>query len=217
MSHPKIARADHDIHELIRRRWSPRAFDPARAIARGELLRLFEAARWAPSSGNEQPWRFLIVGREEAPDVWRALLATLTPKNQAWASAAPVLMLVAARLTLERNESVNPLAWYDAGQAVALLSLQATFQGLSIRQIEGFDREGARQACGVPAGFDPGVVIAVGYAGDPETLAIEHHRDAERQPRRRKPMGDFVFEGRWGTGLENKPVPYASARIRDSV
>jgi nitroreductase len=165
------------------------------------LLRLFEAARWAPSSSNEQPWAFVVVTRDESDDVWRALLASLSRGNQAWAAAAPVLVLAVVRLTLDRSESVNPLAWYDAGHAVALLTLQATSQGLSVRQMEGFDREVARQACEVPAGFDPAVVMAVGYAGEPEALTIDKHRDAERQPRRRKPVGDFVFGNRWGRGL----------------
>jgi nitroreductase len=206
-AHPKIATPAHDVHELIRHRWSPRAFDPSRPIDRADLLRLFEAARWAPSSLNEQPWRFVIVWREESSDVWRALVEALAPSNRAWAAAAPVLALTAVRLTLERNESPNPLAWYDAGQAVSLLTMQATAQGLSVRQMEGFDRERAREACGVPEGFDPIVVIAIGYAGDPETLAIDKHRDAERQPRRRKELEHFVFEGRWGTNLTPTKTP----------
>ena len=198
MSHPKVARADHDVHELIRQRWSPRAFDEARDVARAELARLFEAARWAPSSENEQPWRFIVMRRDPGSAVCGAMMASLTPGNRAWAAAAPVLALVAVRLTLERNESVNPLAWYDAGQAVALLTIQATSQGLSVRQMAGFDRDAARQACGVPAGFEPAVVMAIGHAGDPEKLALEKHRDAEKQPRRRKALGDFVFEETWG-------------------
>ena len=168
MTHPKFAHTDHDVLDLIRRRWSPRAFDAARRIERGEILRLFEAARWAPSSGNEQPWRFLMVDREKSPEMHHALLGTLTGKNPAWAAAAPVLVLTSVRATLERNETANPHAWYDAGQAVALLTVQATSQGLSVRQMEGFDRERARDACHVPAPFDPAVVMAIGYAGDPE-------------------------------------------------
>ena len=213
MSHPKLARADHDVHELIRQRWSPRAFDGARDVPRDELARLFEAARWAPSSRNEQPWRFIVVRRDPDSDARRALVAALTPGNQAWATAAPVLVVAAVRLTLEGDESQNPLAWYDAGQAVALLTVQATSQGLSVRQMEGFDREGARLALGVPAGFDPAVVMAIGYAGDPEALTLEKHRDAERQPRRRKSIGDFVFEEVWGRVFQ----PPTSSITRDSV
>ena len=196
--HPKHARAEHDVHELIRQRWSPRAFDEAREVARADLARLFEAARWAPSSRNEQPWRFIVVRRDPDSEAWRAMVSALIPGNQAWAAAAPVLVLAVVRLTLERNETVNPLAWYDAGQAVALLTIQATSQGLSVRQMEGFDREAAREACGVPAGFEPAVVMAIGYAGDPEKLQVEKHRAAETQPRLRKALGDFVFDEQWG-------------------
>jgi nitroreductase len=205
MSHPKLARADHDVHDLIQQRWSPRAFDEARDVGRGDLARLFEAARWAPSSQNEQPWRFIVVKRDPESTVWRAMISALVSGNQAWAAAAPVLVLAVVRLTLERNESVNPLAWYDAGQAVALLTIQATSQGLSVRQMEGFDRDAARQACGVPAGFEPAVVMAIGYAGDPEKLALEKHRAAETQPRRRKSLGDFVFDEAWGRVFQARP------------
>lgn len=196
--HPKVAAADHDVHELIRHRWSPRAFDPGRPVSRTDLLRLFEAARWAPSSLNEQPWRFVVVMRNDASTAWQEVLASLTASNRSWAAAAPVLVLASVRLTLERNESPNPLAWYDAGQAVALLTVQATAQGLSVRQMEGFDRDHARKACQVPDGFDPIVMMAIGYAGDPETLLSDKHRAAERAPRRRRAVGDFVFEDTWG-------------------
>ena len=199
--HPKTARADHEIHELIRERWSPRAFDPSRSVARDALLRLFEAARWAPSSANEQPWRFLVGDRERSPELRDALLGSLIAKNQAWARHAPVLALVAVRLTHEQNELVNPLAWYDAGQAAALLTVQATAQGLAIRQMAGFDKEKVRESCRIPEPFDPFVVMAIGYAGDPESLEFEKHREAERTPRIRRPLGDFVFEGAWGTGI----------------
>ncbi len=199
--HPKAARADHEIHELIRDRWSPRAFDSSRDVARDDLLRLFEAARWAPSSGNEQPWRFVVGDRRRSPEARDALLNSLIPKNQAWARQAPVLALVAVRLTLEQSGRANPLAPYDAGQAVSLLTLQATAQGLAVRQMAGFDRDLVRDACRVPEPFDPFVVMAIGYAGDPDSLEIDKHREAERSPRSRRPLGDFVFEGEWGTGL----------------
>jgi nitroreductase len=201
MTHPKLAHTDHDVLDVIRRRWSPRAFDAARRIERSEILRLFEAARWAPSSGNEQPWRFLVVDREQSPEMHRALVATLIGKNPSWAAAAPVLVLTAVRATLERNETANPHAWYDAGQAVALLTVQATSQGLSVRQMEGFDREQARDACRVPAPFEPAVVMAIGYAGDPDSLEHDQHREAERRPRTRRPISDFVFDGEWGRGI----------------
>ncbi len=183
MSHPKVATVDHEIHDLIRSRWSPRAFDAARDVPRDALLRLLEAARWSPSSGNEQPWAFLIATR--GAGAHGALLGTLTDRNQAWAAAAPLLALVAVRVALERAESASPSAWYDAGQAVAYLTLQATAQGLSIRQMEGFDRARAREACGVPAEFQPAVVMAIGYAGDPDAGGGVRPTDPEGPPRGR--------------------------------
>ena len=201
MSHPKIASADHDIHELIRRRWSPRAFEESRDVPRHELLRLFEAARWAPSSGNDQPWAFVLVERRRTPEAYAALLASLTERNQAWALAAPVLVLVNVRLATAADERLMLAPWYDAGQAVAFLTLQATAQELSVRQMAGFDRDRARTACGVPPAFEPAVVMAIGYAGDPEGLAVDRHREAERQPRVRQPISAFTFDGAWGRSL----------------
>jgi nitroreductase len=197
-SHPKIARPDHDILDVIRQRWSPRAFDPDRDVSSAELQRLFEAARWAPSSRNEQPWRFVVAAARRSPDVFAALLAVLTPRNQTWARSAPVLALVAVRLNHEGLEIENQHAWYDAGQAVAMLTIQATAAGLSIRQMQGFDPAGARAVCKVPPAFEPAVVMAIGHTGDPTALANDQHRDAERTPRERRPIGEFVFDEEWG-------------------
>ena len=202
MSHPKIAGADYDIHELIRRRWSPRAFDASRDVPRDELRRLFEAARWAPSSGNDQPWAFVLAERRRTPEAHAALLATLTERNQAWALAAPVLVLVNVRVATAADERLMLAPWYDAGQAVAFLTLQATAQELSIRQMAGFDRDRARVACAVPPTFEPAVAMAIGYAGNPDGLAVDRHRDAERQPRVRQPIAAFTFDGVWGRNLE---------------
>lgn len=198
MTNPKHAASDHEIHDLIRLRWSPRAFDPSRDVARADLLRLFEAARWAPSSFNEQPWRFVVTERTRTPEAFAALLGTLTGRNPMWADKAPVLVLVALRRNYEGHEIVNQSAWFDAGQAVALLVVQATAMDLSVRQMEGFDRARAREAMHVPEEFEPAVAMAIGYAGDPDSLPVEKHRQAERTPRTRRPLNDFVFEGRWG-------------------
>ena len=199
--HPKLARTDHDVLDLIRRRWSPRAYDPVRDIPRADLLRIFEAARWAPSSFNEQPWRFVVAERRSTPEAFEALASALTARNQLWARQAPVLTLVALRAMFERKEAPNPHAWYDAGHAVALLTLQATDLGLSVRQMEGFDRAVAQTACAVPAGFEPVVVMAIGYAGDPDALVHDTHRESERLPRSRRPLEESVFEATWGRPL----------------
>lgn len=170
-------------------------------MPRDELLRLFEAARWAPSSGNEQPWRFIVVERGRSPETFAALLAAMTGRNPIWAAAVPVLTLVAVRTTWEKNQTPNRHAWYDAGQASAFLVIQATALGLSVRQLEGFDHARAAEICEVPAPFETAVMMAIGYAGDPDSLAVDVHREAERKPRSRRPLSEFVFEGRWLTPL----------------
>jgi nitroreductase len=198
-SHPKHAVTDHEILDLLSRRWSPRAFEPDREVSPADLRTMFEAARWAPSSYNEQPWRFVVADRRRTPEVFAAILDSLEPYNLTWAGQAPLLVLVSVATQLQRTGGPNRNASYDAGQAVALLSVQATAIGVSVRQMEGFDRERARQACRIPEDHEPVVVMAIGYPGDPESLTTERHRLAERQPRSRQPAGEFVFDGVWGT------------------
>src|SRR5207248_2936346 len=107
MSHPKHATTSHEILDVIRLRWSPRAFDPDRDVSADDLRVLFEAARWAPSSFNEQPWRFIVAGRRTAPEAFDAMLQTLDPRNRDWARHAPVLVLVAAGTKLSRTGGLN--------------------------------------------------------------------------------------------------------------
>ena len=194
MSHPKVAKTDHDVLDVIKARWSPRAFDITRPVSRDTQLQLFEAARWAPSSANEQPWQFIVGDRFTNPDAFAAMLAAMTESNQTWAQYAPVLMLVTARVESERFKGPNEHAWYDTGQAVTLLSMQATAMGVGARQVAGFDADRARAACGVEPPFEPVVMIALGYPGEPHVLPNEKHRAAETQPRARRPIADFV---RW--------------------
>ena len=106
-SHPKHATAAHDILDLIRHRWSPRAFDPGREVSAGDLRIVFEAARWAPSSYNEQPWRFIVAEQRRTPEAFSALLETIDSQNRAWARHAPVLVLVAGRLRDLRSRDLS--------------------------------------------------------------------------------------------------------------
>jgi nitroreductase len=188
--------SDHDVLSLIQGRRSPRAFDPSRDVTDAALRQMFEAARWAPSSHNAQPWRFIVASRRRAPEAFQALWATLDAGNQAWAEAAPVLVLVAIA-----GGSNGPAALYDAGGAMGYLTLQATSAGLSVRQIQGFDTSRARAAARIPEGFDPLVIAAIGYQGDPASLASERHRAAETGPRERKALAEIVFNGVWGAGF----------------
>lgn len=200
--HPKTARTDHEIVDLLRRRWSPRAFDPDQPVDRADLFRLFEAARWAPSSFNVQPWRFVVADRGRSQETYDALFAALDRSNRMWAGSAPVLVLVAVKTHHDQFDAENTHAWYDTGQAVSLLTVQATALHLAVRQMQGFDADAARAACRIPGGFDPAIVMAVGYPGDPESLEKASHRQAERQPRTRRPISEFVFEGAWGRPVE---------------
>ena len=199
--HPKHATADHLVLDVIRERWSPRAYDSSRTIPPDELWQLFEAARWTPSSRNEQPWRFVVVDKIAHPAVHAAIVATMTPGNQAWAPLAPVLIVAAAKLTVGESGDVNRHALYDTGQAVAYLTMQAQSQGLAARQMEGFNRVAAAQVCEVPADYDLAAVIALGYPGSPDVLPNEKHRQHETTPRARRPAADFVFAGTWASRL----------------
>jgi len=194
------APAGAGVHELIRERWSPRAFSGA-PVPRELLNVLFEAARWAPSSMNEQPWRFIVASRRDDPEGHARIGSTLMPVNAAWALRAPVLMVVAAKTTFTRNGAPNPAALYDAGQAGALLSVQATAHGLAVHQMGGFDRERARLLLGIPDGYAPVVAAALGYPGDAGELSPEM-RSREAAPRQRQPSSEWVFGGRW-----DEPLP----------
>src|SRR4051812_40143982 len=190
-SHPKIAATDHDVLDVIRHRWSPRAFDASRPLTRDEQHQLFEAARWAPSSANEQPWQFLVADRFTHAEAFATLLSTLTESNQTWAKSAPVLVLVSARPTSDDGK-LNPFAWYDTGQAVSMLTIQATSMGLGLRQMAGFHRDRAREVCGIDAGFEPVVVMAIGHIGDVESIPLPRHRETELKPRARRKISEFV-------------------------
>lgn len=191
-----------DIHELLRRRRSPRAFS-TQPVRDDTLARLFEAARWAASSSNEQPWGF-VVGTADRPEDYARLLGCLNESNAVWAGKAPVLMLSVARRRFARNGSENRHAWHDLGAASASLTLQATAEGLVVHQMAGFDAEKARETLGLPEGYDPVAMMAVGYVGDPEDLP-ETLRERELAVRTRRPSSEFVFGGRWGEPLSDGP------------
>ena len=192
----KLISPAHPIHDLSRRRWSPRAFAD-KAVPADVLASLLEAARWSPSSSNEQPWAFVVATKADAAGFER-VLSTLVEQNQRWAKAAPVLMIGAARKAFARNGVPNKWHAYDLGQSVSHLTTEATARGLFVHQMAGFDPDKARSALGIPAEFEPVVAIAVGYLGDPATLP-DDLREREVAPATRKPQSEFVFSGKWGT------------------
>jgi nitroreductase len=191
----KPAESQHPIHDLLRRRWSPRAF-AERPLEAETVRSLFEAARWAPSSNNEQPWRFLAAARDAGAEYDR-LLTCLKESNRKWAFRAPLLVMSVAALNFEDDGKSNRHAFHDTGLAAENLVLQAVALGLVAHQMAGFDVEKARKDCLIPPGYEPVAMIAIGYQGDPGVLP-EHLREREMKPRDRKPIGKFVFSSRWG-------------------
>lgn len=191
----KVAETDHPIEPSLQERWSPRAFD-ARDVEAEHLRSLLEAARWAPSSYNEQPWAFLVARRSE-PDEFQRLLECLVEGNRLWAKNAAVLLLSVVSTRFERNGKPNRHASHDVGLATANLTVQATHLGLSVHQMAGFDVEQARKTYAIPEGWEPLTAIAIGHRGDPDTLALPL-REKEEAPRQRKPQREFVFCGTFG-------------------
>ena len=182
---PEEAGVDH----LIRRRWSPRAYSE-KEVPMAELKRLFEAARWAASSSNEQPWRFLVGRRGD--ETYQKIFNALVEGNQSWAKSAPVLVLSVAKKTFTSNGKPNAYGMHDTGAASATLALQATADGLHTHSMAGFDREQARASFAIPSDYEIGAVTAIGYLGDPASLP-EHLHKMEVSPRQRKPLEEFVF------------------------
>lgn len=191
----KHAETQTPIHDLIGRRWSPRAFS-AQPVEADKLLSVLEAARWAPSSRNEQPWAYLVATRDDQKE-FDDLLAVLMTTNRAWAQKAPVLILAVAHTLWTKEGTPNRVGIYDLGLATMNLVTQATALGLVTHQMGGFDVEAARGRFRVPAGWEPICVIALGHAGKLEDLP-EALRDRELAERQRKPLEEFVFSGTWG-------------------
>ncbi len=191
----KPAITDVAVHELIRNRWSPRAF--AEKPVPPEVLRsLFEAARWAPSSNNEQPWAYLVATKED-PENFAKMLGVLVEFNANWAKYAPALALSVGHLKTQREGKANRVALHDVGSATAQLTFEANARGLQVHQMAGFDAEKARQTFAIPADWEPVAAMAIGFPGNPESLP-EKLRDRELAPRTRKPLGEFVMTGGWG-------------------
>ncbi|WP_372715817.1 nitroreductase family protein [Novipirellula sp.] len=192
----KEASSDHPIHELIRKRWSPYGFDE-RLVPKQDIDALMEAARWAPSSYNEQPWSYLVATRDSG-ELFDRVLSCLVDANQAWAKAAPVLMLCCASLKFSRNDKPNAAATHDLGLAAGNICFEATARGLAVHQMIGIHPDKARELFEIPADVQPLTAMAIGYAADPDSLP-EELKQRDLAPRQRKPLSEFVFSGKWGT------------------
>ena len=158
-------------------------------------LIMLEASRWAASCFNEQPWSFIIATKNE-PAEYDRLLSCLVESNRSWAQSAQVLMLSVAKLHFDKNGKENRHAFHDIGAASCNLSTQAMALDLFVHQMAGLDGEKARSLFGIPEGWEPVAMMAIGYLGDPQTLP-ELLREQELTPRVRKPLTEFIFTGKW--------------------
>jgi nitroreductase len=195
----KYAETVPGVAELFRVRWSPRSFS-TRAVPPEVLAAILDAGRWAASSYNEQPWRFIVAPKEDA-QAFQSLLGVLAPINQAWAKNAAVLILTAARKNFSHNESENRYALHDAGAALAYMMLQASASGLQAHGMGGFDHAKAREVAGIPAEFEVGAMVAIGYPDSPDKLANDQLKKMEAAPRTRKPLAELAFKGHWAHPL----------------
>ncbi|MFQ5581865.1 MAG: nitroreductase family protein [Mariprofundaceae bacterium] len=191
---------ESDIHPILAQRWSPRAFDATRPVEKDKLLACLEAARWAPSCFGDEPWRYIVCNKSADATAWQRLLDCLAPKNQEWAKNAPVLMLACANTVFRQNGNSNRWAQYDTGAASISLCLQAESLGLATHQMGGFDADKARTSFNIPEQVTPMAAIAVGYQAEAELLD-EGFRAVELAERKRQPLSECFFAGKWGVSI----------------
>lgn len=183
---------DYPVLDAVKQRYSAYQFAD-KPVEVEKLHSLFEAARWAASSFNEQPWRFIVATKANA-SAYEKVLGCLVEANQGWAQAAPVLVLTAIKHDFTYNGSPNRVALHDLGQAAANMALQAADLGLVIHQMAGIEQDKIKDTYQLPEGFTAETAIAIGYPATDTDL-----NDAEAKARQRKPFDDFVFGEAWGT------------------
>lgn len=188
----KSADTTAQLHPLLAERWSPRAFNATHQLDDVDATALLEAARWAPSASNSQPWRFLLTHRGDQD--FQALSEVLAEGNRTWAPQASALLLVVAQTTDEAGRS-RPWALYDTGQAVAALSVQAAANGLHVHQLGGFDADAARHAFDLSDELTPVVVVVIGKL-DPKAVLPEPLAAREQAPRTREPLQGLLLSSR---------------------
>jgi len=196
---PAITRVK--INDIIQARWSPRAFDPDKPVSHDDLLALLEAARWAPSCFNDQPWRFIVCDKTADETGWQNTFSILAEKNRRWAKNAPVLILAVAMESFNHNGQPNRWAMYDTGAASVSLCLQATALGICVHQMGGFDAEKAREVFNLPGDCRPMAMMAVGYQADVDVLD-DDFKDAELAARSRAALNERFYAGQWGCWIE---------------
>ena len=195
----KPATTSVTIHDIIARRWSPRAYDPNKTVSKELLASLLEAARWAPSCFGAEPWRYIVCDKATDQAAWDKAFSCLAEGNQGWAQDAQILLLATCLDNFEYNSQPNRWASYDTGAASENLCLQATASGLVAHQMGGFDPNKAREVFNIPDSITSMAMIAIGYQADTSTLEGEM-REREEAPRKRKPLDTVCFAGAWGEG-----------------
>jgi nitroreductase len=195
MNEIKLAKPDFPILDCIAQRWSPYLFAP-RGVEPEKLRSCLEAARWAASSFNEQPWSFILARREQTVEFQR-VLGCLVESNQAWAKNAGVLMLSVVAKSFSRNGTPNRVAQHDLGLAMGNLCCQATHLGLFVHQMAGVNLDQVRQEFAIPDTHDPHTGIAIGYAEPPAQASNQTFAERDSAPRPRKRLNEFVFSGKW--------------------
>jgi len=190
---PQTFTVDHPVIDVIRNRWSPAIFSP-RPVETEALLSMLEAARWAPSSNNAQPWSFLVARKEE-PQEFARMLTCLVPGNVTWAQHVAVLVITVANLQFD-NGKPNRHAWHDTGIATGFLMLQAASMGILAHGMAGFDPDKARELYAIPETHEAVAAIGIGYPGDEAGAPEELLRRNKHRPRR--PLSQSVFGGIWG-------------------
>lgn len=185
---------EHDIQPMFRQRWSPYAYDAERNVSSEDLQSLFEAARWAMSSFNAQPWRYIVGIRGRGQETWDRVFETLVEGNQNWAAHVPVLALGLVETHFEHNGKPNRHAAHDLGAASASLAYEAAARGLAVHQMGGFSAERARELFDLPDSIEPRTAIAIGYPAAPGN-ADEALEQRDNKPRERKPLEEIVIRG----------------------
>ena len=198
----KPAETQFPIHDLLSRRWSPRAYAD-RPVEPEKIQRLLEAARWASSCFNEQPWAFIVATPDQSSD-YAKLLSCLVEGNQVWAKRAPLLMITVAKMQFDHNGQPNRHAFHDVGLAVGNLVVQAMAMDLVVHQMAGILADTIRTTYSFPSEYEPVTALAVGYPGNTETLPADI-RQREQAPRSRKPLQEFVFSSTWGQPADFLP------------
>ena len=186
--------SQYSINELFSKRWSPYVYDSEREVSRDDLQGIFEAARWAMSAFNAQPWRYIVGVRGRTQDTWDHVYESLLEGNRGWTKDVPVLALGLAERHFEHNGKPNKTALHDLGAASATLSYEAASRGLAVHQMAGINPDRARELFDLPDSVEPFTALAIGYPGDPENGEEEFAR-RDARARERKTIDELIISG----------------------